>query len=63
MLPHHPAEATLDLDLALLGLPWDQPYEAFDELTFQSFSWWGSTPYVRLEPFQAAHVLHLRTLR
>jgi starch synthase (maltosyl-transferring) len=61
--PHHPAEATLDLDLALLGLPWDQPYEAFDELTFQSFSWWGSTPYVRLEPFQAAHVLHLRTLR
>jgi starch synthase (maltosyl-transferring) len=61
--PLNPVEAVLDLDLALLGLPWDQAYEAFDELTFQSFSWWGNTPYVRLEPFQAAHILHLRTLR
>ncbi|MGH9153569.1 MAG: alpha-1,4-glucan--maltose-1-phosphate maltosyltransferase [Acidimicrobiales bacterium] len=61
--PHHPVEAVLDLDLALLGLPWDQPYEAFDELTFQSFPWWGNHPYVRLEPFQAAHVLHLRATR
>ena len=59
--PHATAEATLDIDLALLGLPWDRSYEAFDELTFQSFTWSGSHPYVRLDPFQAAHVLHLRT--
>ena len=61
--PHGTVEATLDLDLALLGLPWDQPYEAFDELTFQSFTWWGNHPYVRLDPHQAAHVLHLRAAR
>jgi starch synthase (maltosyl-transferring) len=61
--PYAPVEATLDLDLGLLGLPWDYPYEAFDELTFQSFSWSGNRPYVRLDPFQAAHVLHLRAGR
>ncbi|MGH9179063.1 MAG: alpha-1,4-glucan--maltose-1-phosphate maltosyltransferase [Acidimicrobiales bacterium] len=61
--PHGTVEATLDLDLALLGLPWDQPYEAFDELTFQSFTWWGNRPYVRLDPHQAGHVLHLRAAR
>ena len=61
--PHNTVEATLDLDLGLLGLPWDQPFEAFDELTFQSFPWSGNHPYVRLDPFQAAHVLHLRVNR
>jgi starch synthase (maltosyl-transferring) len=59
--PHNTAEATLDLDLAVLGLPWDRPYEALDELTSQTFVWSGNRPYVRLDPFQAAHVLHLRT--
>jgi starch synthase (maltosyl-transferring) len=61
--PDATVEATLDLDLARLGLPFDRAYEAFDELTFQSFTWWGSRPYVRLDPFQAAHVLHLRVAR
>ncbi|MGQ0519769.1 MAG: alpha-1,4-glucan--maltose-1-phosphate maltosyltransferase [Actinomycetota bacterium] len=61
--PDATVEATLDLDLARLGLPFDQAYEAFDELTFQSFTWWGNRPYVRLDPFQAAHVLHLRAAR
>ncbi len=61
--PHNTVEATLDLDLAVLGLPWDQPFEAFDELTFQSFTWSGNHPYVRLDPFQAAHILHLRSSR
>jgi starch synthase (maltosyl-transferring) len=53
-------DCTLDVDLGLLGLPWDQPFEAYDELSNQSFSWTGPHPYVRLDPFQAAHVLHLR---
>ena len=53
-------ESTLDVDLGLLGLPWDQPFEAYDELSGQSFGWQGAHPYVRLDPFQAAHVLHLR---
>ncbi len=54
-------ESTLHVDLGLLGLPWDQPFEAYDELTGQSFAWGGAHPYVRLDPFQAAHVLHLRS--
>jgi starch synthase (maltosyl-transferring) len=54
-------EATLTLDLALLGVPGDRPYEAYDELTRQSFTWWGPSPYVRLDPaVEPAHVLHLR---
>ena len=61
--PHGTSEATLDLDLGLLGLPWDQPYEAFDELTLQTFVWSGNHPYVRLDPYQAAHLLHLRVAR
>jgi len=56
-----PQEAVLWLDLALLGVPDDRPYEAYDELTRQSFTWWGPSPYVRLDPaVEAAHVLHLR---
>jgi starch synthase (maltosyl-transferring) len=54
-------DATLDLDLGLLGLPWDQPFTAHDELSGQSFPWRGRHPYVRLTADQAAHVLHLRS--
>jgi starch synthase (maltosyl-transferring) len=55
--PWNTQDCTLWLDLGLLG---DTPYEAFDELSGQSFLWQGSEPYVRLDPYQAAHVLHLR---
>jgi starch synthase (maltosyl-transferring) len=52
---------TLSLDLGRLGLPWDLPYEAYDELTGTTYTWTGSTPYVRLDPLlQPAHVLSLR---
>ncbi|HUP69146.1 MAG TPA: alpha-1,4-glucan--maltose-1-phosphate maltosyltransferase [Acidimicrobiales bacterium] len=56
-------ETTLDLDLGLLGLPWDSPYDAYDELAGQAYRWSGSHPYVLLDPDQAAHVLHLRRIR
>ncbi len=56
-------ETTLDLDLGLLGLPWDTPYDAYDELSGQAYRWVGSHPYVRLDPYQAAHILHLRRIR
>ena len=59
--PENTQECLLGLDLGFLGLPWDQPYEAFDELSLQSFRWQGAEPYVRLDPHQAAHILHLRT--
>jgi len=61
--PWSARECTLDLDLASLGLPADQPYEAYDELTRQSFTWQGAHPYVRLDPAEeVAHILHLRAL-
>jgi len=59
--PYHPQEAVLDLDLTVLGLPRDAPYPVVDELTGEHYSWFGSRPYVRLDPStRAAHVLDLR---
>jgi starch synthase (maltosyl-transferring) len=59
--PHNPQEDTLDLDLGLLGLPLELPFEAHDELTGTTYTWQGPHPYVRLDPVvQPAHVLHLR---
>ena len=61
--PWNTQECTLVLDLAALGLPFDRPYEAYDELSNQSFTWQGPEPYVRLDPYHdVAHVLHLRPL-
>ncbi len=54
-------ESILGLDLATLGLPWDEPFDAVDELSGQSFTWVGPHPYVRLDPaVEVAHLLHLR---
>ena len=54
-------EDTLSIDLGALGLPWDQPYEAHDELTGATWTWQGAHPYVRLDPAETpGHVLHLR---
>jgi starch synthase (maltosyl-transferring) len=59
--PHNPQADTLWLDLPALGIPDDQPYEAHDELTGDTYTWEGAAPYVFLHPArQPAHVLHLR---
>ena len=58
--PQHPHDDVLGLDLGVLGLPPDAPYEAHDELTGVTYVWSGANPYVRLAPDQPAHVLHLR---
>ncbi len=59
--PHATADTTLWIDLGDLGLPWDQPYEAHDELSGQTYLWTGPEPYVRLDPTDTpAHLLHLR---
>jgi starch synthase (maltosyl-transferring) len=59
--PRNVQDCTLTLDLGSLGLPWDAPFEAHDELTAQTFEWWGPNPYVRLDPLsEPAHLLHLR---
>ena len=63
LAPDEVTETTLWLDLNALGLPADRPYEAYDELTRQAFTWWGPSPYVRLEPWSTpAHILHLRAV-
>jgi starch synthase (maltosyl-transferring) len=61
--PWRTQETTLDLDLGALLVPSDSPFEAFDELTGSSFTWLGSQPYVRLDPYdEVAHVLHVRAI-
>jgi starch synthase (maltosyl-transferring) len=61
--PYHAQEDTLWLLLDELGLPADRPYEAYDELTGDRYTWQGAAPYVRLDPArQPAHILHLRPL-
>jgi starch synthase (maltosyl-transferring) len=61
--PRHTQEATLGLDLAALGIPWDRTYEAYDEITGNTFTWHGTNPYVRLDPWhQPAHILHMHTV-
>ena len=56
-------EDTLTLDLGVLGLSYDEAFEAHDELSGTTFMWQGANPYVRLDPTeQPGHVLHLRRL-
>ena len=58
---HAVREATLGLDLDALGIPADKPFDAYDELSGQTFPWWGPNPYVRIDPSLApGHLLHLR---
>ena len=60
--PYLANDDVIRLDLGLLGLPAAAPFEAYDEITGATFSWAGSTPYVRLDPaVEPAHILHLRT--
>ncbi|MGI9118558.1 MAG: maltotransferase domain-containing protein [Acidimicrobiales bacterium] len=59
--PDRVQEDTLTLDLEILGLTWDEPFEAHDELTGATWTWQGARPYVRLDPAELpGHVLHLR---
>ena len=54
-------EDTLWIDLAALGLPGVEPFQAHDELTGATYDWTGPSPYVRIDPAVApGHVLHLR---
>jgi starch synthase (maltosyl-transferring) len=59
--PYHRQEATLGLDLGALGLPWDRAFTAADQLSGETYTWTGSNPYVKLEPWdRVAHILHIR---
>ncbi|MFG2295674.1 maltotransferase domain-containing protein [Streptomyces sp. NPDC048603] len=55
--PHHTQEATVSLDMPVLGLDWHGSLAVRDELTGESYHW-GRANYVRLEPGRMpAHVL------
>ena len=58
--PLHTQECTLNLNLTEIGVGADEQFALLDELTGQSFYWWGAHNYVRLDPDQPAHVLHVR---
>ncbi len=58
--PWNAQDATVELDLAELGLPLYDPYLVFDELSHETYSWTGPRPYVRLDPVQrVAHIFSL----
>ena len=58
--PSNAQDATVELDLASLGLPVDEPYLVYDELSGDTYSWSGPRPYVRLEPsVRVAHIFSL----
>ncbi|MCB5177883.1 alpha-1,4-glucan--maltose-1-phosphate maltosyltransferase [Streptomyces antimicrobicus] len=55
--PHHTQEATVSLDMPVLGLDWHGSLTVRDELTGETYHW-GRANYVRLEPGRTpAHVL------
>ncbi|WP_424211708.1 alpha-1,4-glucan--maltose-1-phosphate maltosyltransferase [Streptomyces sp. BI20] len=55
--PHHTQEATVSLDMPVLGLDWHASLAVRDELTGETYHW-GRANYVRLEPGRTpAHVL------
>ncbi len=59
--PHHLQAGWLDLDLDVLGLDEQRPYQAHDLLSEARFLWHGRRNYVALDPSQGpAHVLLLR---
>ncbi|MHB8463500.1 MAG: alpha-1,4-glucan--maltose-1-phosphate maltosyltransferase [Acidimicrobiales bacterium] len=58
--PYATHEANLWIDLAALGLPWDEPLDAHDELGGHTYAWTGPEPYVRIGPDAPAHVIHLQ---
>jgi starch synthase (maltosyl-transferring) len=60
--PHNAQETVLDLDLGAVGLPWQGPFQAHDELGGEIYTWDGGHPYVRLDPArgEVAHIMALQ---
>ncbi len=59
--PWQAQAATLQLDLAVLGIGYDEPFAAHDALSGACYRWQGPRPWVRLDPAdQPAHLLHVR---
>ena len=55
-------DAVVHLDGELLGLPANAPYAVTDELSQETFTWYGTEPYVRLDPnYRVAHIFSLNS--
>jgi len=57
------AEGWVRIDLGALGLPWDEPLHAYDELTGDAYAWRGPQAFIRLDADRPAHIVHLRAAR
>ncbi|MFN2489575.1 MAG: alpha-1,4-glucan--maltose-1-phosphate maltosyltransferase [Actinomycetota bacterium] len=59
--PFHWEEATLQLDLDVLGVDPHRTFEAHDLISDDSFAWHGPHNYVRLDPFvEPAHIFRIQ---
>jgi starch synthase (maltosyl-transferring) len=55
-------EGTVYLDMEALGLEPGDTFDAYDELSGQTYRW-NSTPFVRLDPWtNPGHIIHVRPL-
>ncbi|MGH4024067.1 MAG: alpha-1,4-glucan--maltose-1-phosphate maltosyltransferase [Pseudonocardiaceae bacterium] len=60
--PVHAVYGTLHLDLPALGMQRQDRFEAYDEVSGETYGW-GHTNFVRLEPWRnAAHIVHVRRM-
>ena len=59
--PAGPHDTFVHLWMPALGLPWDAAaYDVRDELTGTTWTWHGTSNWVRLDPSEPAHVLHVQ---
>jgi starch synthase (maltosyl-transferring) len=59
--PHYRQAGFIDLDLKLLNLEGDKPFQAYDLLTGARYMWSGSRNYVELDPNSVpAHIFRIR---
>jgi len=60
--PNEAQSGLLDLDLDELGVAPDHPWQVFDELSGETYTWEDHRPWVRLDPAadQVAHILRIR---
>jgi starch synthase (maltosyl-transferring) len=58
--PWHWEEATVTLNLDVLGIDHGQPFEVHDLITDTSYMWRGAHNYVRLDPYhEPAHIFRI----
>jgi starch synthase (maltosyl-transferring) len=59
--PTSSREATVHLDMPLLGLDWGDTFAVEDAVTGETYTWHGPANYVRLDPWrEPAHVFTVR---